>query len=481
MKRNVGLGIIVSLLFLTLGVCGCAGNNSDLPGNTESVVSLNQRQKDILAEQGLSTEYTELLTSQKMAIIAIEEMLSYAEEKYNTSFSYAGYGAPSFLEREYMRAYPTSGDKETDCFTITKTDTGYVDDYINVAANAVFVSYVCDGIKTILPDTEVKVYAEITKTSLDEVPTADTELQGKIESSLMVFIDGADLSEQDFRDFKTDFNEYLTGHQLYGTAQLILLKADQLVYLTKYNYTDYLSEEYYTLRETLYVNTSSDTEAVVLSQRQKEILEQMGLPRDYDSLDIVQKSAIVAIEDMLNYLENQYNETFTYSGYYEASSVEDEHLVAECSIGRVTVFRSRENGKYFYTDDFAAVSAGPQYREAISEYIGESFEAGTYKVFSVVNSINNAEVTPLHGASAASYIFFDSSVTETELKVFVLKYADWMKVQSQGNATVTKFYLLQADELDDIYDFNYEEKTLESIYAQTLTCSISDTGEINIF
>ena len=51
MKRNVGLGIIVSLLFLTIGVCGCTVNNSDLPSNTESVVSLNQRQKDILAEQ----------------------------------------------------------------------------------------------------------------------------------------------------------------------------------------------------------------------------------------------------------------------------------------------------------------------------------------------------------------------------------------------------------------------------------------------
>ncbi len=259
MKRSVGLGIIASLLFLMIGVCGCTVNNSDLSSNAESKVFLNQRQKDILAEEGLSTEYTELLTSQKTAIVAIEEMLSYAEEKYNTSFSYAGYGAPSFLEREYMRAFPTSGDKETDCFTITKTDTGYVDDYINVAANAVFVSYVCDGIKTILPDTEVKVYAEITKTSLDEVPTADTDLQGKIESSLMVFIDGAALSEQDFRDFKTDFNEYLTGQQLYGTAQLILLKEDQLVYLTKYNYTDYLSEEYYTLRETLYINASSDT------------------------------------------------------------------------------------------------------------------------------------------------------------------------------------------------------------------------------
>ena len=226
---------------------------------------------------------------------------------------------------------------------------------------------------------------------------------------------------------------------------------------------------------------TSKEETVVLNQRQKDILEQMKLPRDYDSLTITQKNAIVAIEDMLSYLETTYDETFTYSGYFEASSAEEEHLVTECSIGEVTVFRSRENGQYFYTDDFAEVSAGPQYREAISNYIEESFGSGTYKVFSVVNRVNNAEVAPLHGASAASYVFFDTSVTESEFEGFVLKYANWIKKQSQGNATVTKFYLLQTDDLGNIYEFNYEEKTLESIYVKKLNCSISDTGEINIF
>lgn len=230
-------------------------------------------------------------------------------------------------------------------------------------------------------------------------------------------------------------------------------------------------------------NTSNTLkeETVVLNQRQKDILEQMNLPKDYDSLTVIQKNAIVAIEDMLSYLETKYDETFTYSGYYEASSAEEEHLIAECSIGEVTVFRNRENGQYFYTDDYAAVSAGPQYREAISNYIEETFESGTYKVFSVVNSVNNAEVAPLHGASAASYVFFDASVTESEFEAFVLEFANWIKEQSQGNATVTKFYLLQTDDLGSIYDFNYEEKTLESIYAKKLSCSISDTGEINIF
>lgn len=115
-------------------------------------------------------------------------------------------------------------------------------------------SYVCDGIKTILPDTEIKVFAEITKTSLAEVPTVDTELQGKVESSLWIFIDGATFSGQDLNEFKAIFNDYLIEHQLYGMIQLVLLKDGKIVYPTKYNYTDYLSEEQYIVREMLYVN-----------------------------------------------------------------------------------------------------------------------------------------------------------------------------------------------------------------------------------
>lgn len=120
MKRNVGFGIIVSFIILMTGVCGCMMNNSDLPGNAESEAFLNQRQKDILAEQGLPTEYQELSVSQQRAIV--------------------------------------------------------------------------------------------------------------------------------------EFGDYLAEHQLYGMAQIILLKDGKIAYLTKYNFTDYLSEEYYTVRETLYVN-----------------------------------------------------------------------------------------------------------------------------------------------------------------------------------------------------------------------------------
>ena len=52
-------------------------------------------------------------------------MLCYVEEKYNTSFSYAGYIAASTLEKEHMRAFPTSGDIEVDSLMIPTIGQAY--------------------------------------------------------------------------------------------------------------------------------------------------------------------------------------------------------------------------------------------------------------------------------------------------------------------------------------------------------------------
>lgn len=229
------------------------------------------------------------------------------------------------------------------------------------------------------------------------------------------------------------------------------------------------------------MNSTPEEVDVVLTQRQKDILEQMQLPKDYDELTAIQKSAIMAIEDMLSYLENKYNDTFSYTGYYETSSAAEEHLTAECSVGEVTVFRSYIDGEYTYSDNYKVISSGPRYSEAISDYIGKSFSSGTYKVFAVVNSLDDSEKDLLRAASATIYVFFDHSVIESTYEGFVYRYSEWLREQSGQHATVTKFFLLRDDGLDDIYDFNYEDMILEPIYTEKMVCSISDTGEINIF
>ncbi len=57
-------------------------NNTNNQNGNQSDVLLNERQKEILVARGLPTEYDELTSSQKKVIVAIEEMLVHAENKY---------------------------------------------------------------------------------------------------------------------------------------------------------------------------------------------------------------------------------------------------------------------------------------------------------------------------------------------------------------------------------------------------------------
>ncbi len=253
MKNKFSAGMILILIFLMINMCGCATSNPDVSNNTRPKVSLNERQKSILAENGLPTDYDELLPSQRSAIVAIEKMLCYLEEKYDTTFCYAGYVAASPLEKEHMIAFQKSGDTESDRFTITKDGDTYEDEYMNVAANAGFTSYLYENIKLFAPDAEFEVFAKITKTYFLEVPTSNSDFDGKVESSLMIFIDESTFKEEDLKSFTEQFAEFMKKHKLFGIAQIILLKEGKLAYLTKYNFSSYLSEEHYISRETLYI------------------------------------------------------------------------------------------------------------------------------------------------------------------------------------------------------------------------------------
>ncbi len=251
-KRTVPF-LLAALCLLLLGLCGCASSRTESHENQKPEVTLSQRQKNILAEQGLPTEYDALPPHQQRAIVAIEEMLLYAEDKYDLPFSYAGYTEAGPMEKEHMRAYPTSGYMATDSFTITKTEAGYEDDFIAVATAPHFAAYICENLEVFLPNTEVKVYAEITNTSLTEVPAGETDFDGNVAGILWIFVDGAACSEENLEAFQTQVADFLHEHELCGMAEVILLKEGQLANLSAFNFTDYLSPEHYDSRETLYI------------------------------------------------------------------------------------------------------------------------------------------------------------------------------------------------------------------------------------
>ena len=69
-------------------------------------------------------------------------------------------------------------------------------------------------------------------------------------------------------------------------------------------------------------------ESTELTQRQKELLEEMGLPADYGELTDTQKNAVTSVEALITYLEDKYHEKFCDLSYAEAGRLEEERLEA---------------------------------------------------------------------------------------------------------------------------------------------------------
>ena len=250
--------IIGTVLIIGIGVCGCGmkKNNSNESKNitlkSKPEIVLNERQKEILEEVGLPTEAEKLDSSQQEAIIAIDEMLTAVEKKYNRSFSYSGYVEQGPLESEHLMAYPSDGNPRTDSFEVRKTDNGYEDDYMNVAIRDDYAKYVEEIITSNLHNEHIRVFTEIYTTELTSVPENKQDYKGKVSSWKAVFLYLTDNDE--IPKYVQSIQEILKNENLKYDCEVIFLKEDVIDKLTEYNYEDYLSSDYYVQKEAVEVD-----------------------------------------------------------------------------------------------------------------------------------------------------------------------------------------------------------------------------------
>ena len=268
MKIVKKIMIIGTVLIIGIGVCGCGmkKNSSDESKNitlkSKPELVLNERQKEILEEVGLPTDAEKLDSSQQEAIIAIDEMLTEIEKKYNTSFSYAGYIAPGPLEHEELIAYPTEGSSG-DTFSVTRIKKNgkyvYEDEYVNDVIEPIFEEYVLKYCEAELGVDNVKVYSMVTKIKDEdsiitnikkgEIPLKEEDIDFNISGYSCIFVDGEKITEEVYDSFISNYKEWMTEHEIGHSSQFILLKAGNIGNVTEYNYTDYLSTEYYLCRD----------------------------------------------------------------------------------------------------------------------------------------------------------------------------------------------------------------------------------------
>ncbi len=262
-RMIIGMVLIIGIMVCS---CGMKKNNSDeskdITLKSKPEIVLNERQKEILEEVGLPTDAEKLDSSQQEAIIAIDEMLTEIEKKYNTSFSYAGYIAPGPLEHEELIAYPTEGSSG-DTFSVTRIKRNgkyvYEDEYVNDVIEPIFEEYVLKYCEGELGEENVKVYSMVTNIKggdsiianikKGEIPLKEENIDFNISGYSCIFVDGEKITEEVYDSFVSNYKEWMTEHEIGHSSQFILLKAGNIENINEYNYTDYVSVEYYLRRD----------------------------------------------------------------------------------------------------------------------------------------------------------------------------------------------------------------------------------------
>ena len=224
------------------------------------------------------------------------------------------------------------------------------------------------------------------------------------------------------------------------------------------------------------------------TQRQKELLEKMGLSGDYDELTDTQKSAVTSADDMLAYLEEKYGKRFCYLSYAPSGTLDKEHLEAYPADGqpydKVTVYRTYENGEYSYEDDYENILIRPRYEEKVRHFAEEYFPAEGIKVYTDIKSIDGSvtEENILENVSAVTYVFTDDSVCSAEAyERFVDACGQWLKEHCQGVPAGIYLRMTQSEAWAKISEADYEDSIREDIFTAENDCSISGSGKVTIY
>lgn len=216
-----------------------------------------------------------------------------------------------------------------------------------------------------------------------------------------------------------------------------------------------------------YTTTQKEDDFTNLTDRQKQILEQMELPTDYEQLNYTQQHAIKRIEIMLSYLEEKYEMEFAYAGYVPAGAMESEHLTAYPTAD------GTGDGKNFVTvkpygetfkDNYSDKEIREYYESLVSDFIRNHFQSEKavfidYRFSTSLNDISEVTDEKFHyHASTETLIFVSDTICdEAQIKTFAEALKLWFEEHEiVSNSRVTLDHgdvtLVSRDNFSDYYN-----------------------------
>ena len=153
MKRKM-IALLACLLLL-----GACQQTDKLPEQESLEVKgeLTDRQKEILALEKLPTNYEELSYRQREAIQAIEEMLTYIEDKYGKPFDYVAYYEPDMIQVETLVVCEPGLSAIDYSVEIKRVENEFQDDYPDSLARQVYKPVIEGQLLDLMGEENIKL------------------------------------------------------------------------------------------------------------------------------------------------------------------------------------------------------------------------------------------------------------------------------------------------------------------------------------
>ena len=178
-------------------------------------IELNDRQKKILQEVGLSQNPSELSYGQQRSIVEIERMLVYLENKYDKSFRYLGY-SNGLYEKRWLTACVEGTNSDTITVTVSR-EGKYVDDYPWVFHRKIYDALLKEQILRNSEVKRVKVFSETGGADLQNIEKLSLEeIKGHILASTAVFI--FDCEEGTVKEISNMYKSWCTQNKFSGSC-----------------------------------------------------------------------------------------------------------------------------------------------------------------------------------------------------------------------------------------------------------------------
>lgn len=213
--------------------------------------------------------------------------------------------------------------------------------------------------------------------------------------------------------------------------------------------------------------------SVVLTNRQKQILREQGLPTEYDKLPFGKQVEIEAVENMLQYLEKRYNEKFEYKSYTPNGIFNEERLeaisVKNKDLGIICVTREAKKGKWVYEDDYDESMADEKYKKELFAFLDKAIPGNEAKcvIYTDVSTCDSKEKDVIEGSSSYNTIGL-KGISPEQLEKLVKEYDKWMSTKELKYSTATFFVLLKEKEFNNvsesvISDYIHDKKCIKCI------------------